>query len=184
MDALTALHTRTSSPRLKEPAPSAVQLENIYRAAMRAADHGLLQPWRFLEIRGEKRGKLGDLFVQATVDSNPDVSETQQEKTRCKPQRAPLIIVTISSYREHPKVPEFEQDLSAAAATQNMLLACHAQGVGAMWRTGSLAYHPIVREGLGIEDHEKIIGFLYLGSHEGPTRPIESADITAFVQDW
>lgn len=184
MDALTALHTRTSSPRLSEPAPSGTILKNIYKAAFRAADHALLQPWRFLEIRGDARSRLGDLFVTASLSDDPALSSAQQEKIRCKPSRAPLVIVTISSIKEHPKVPEFEQDLSAAAATQNMLIACHAQGVGAMWRTGSMAYHPLVKEGLGLQSHEKIIGFLYLGAAEGPTRPIVAPDLSEFVQDW
>ncbi|MCG8415790.1 MAG: nitroreductase family protein [Pseudomonadales bacterium] len=184
MDALTALHTRTSSPRLSEPAPSGTVLENIYKAAFRAADHGLLQPWRFLEVRGDARARLGDLLVTAALSDDPELSEAQQEKIRCKPSRAPLLIITIASKKDHPKVPEFEQDLSAAAATQNMLIACHAQGVGVMWRTGALAYHPIVKEGLGLQAHEKIIGILYLGTHEGPTRTLSTPNLSDFVQDW
>lgn len=184
MDALTALHTRTSSPRLTDPAPAAESLENIYKAAFRAADHGLLQPWRFLEIKHDKRKELGNLFVEASLQETANLSDAQQEKLRNKALRAPLIIVVICSYREHPKVPEFEQDLSAAAATQNMLVACHALNVGAMWRTGSLAYHPVVTEGLGLQENEKIIGFLYLGTPNGPNRPIDTPDLAQFVQDW
>ena len=184
MDALTALHTRTSSPRLIDPPPAREALDNIYKAAFRAADHGLLRPWRFLEIKGESRNKLGELFVEAVRQDNPDLSDAQQEKLRNKPLRAPLIIATICSYREHPKVPEFEQELSVAAATQNMLLACHAQDIGVMWRTGAIAYHPVVTKGLGLQAHEKIIGLLYLGTNNCPTRPIETPDITEFVQDW
>ena len=79
-------------------------------------------------------------------------------------------MVTIASVKQHPKIPAFEQELSAAAATQNMLIAAHAQGVGAMWRTGSMACHPLVLQGLGLAVQEKIIGFLYLGTISGPVR--------------
>lgn len=184
MKALDAIHTRVSSPRLTQPAPSESALDHIFRAAFRAADHGLLRPWRFLSIQEESRHKLGELFLQAAMSDAPDLSEQQQEKIRNKPLRAPMLVVTIASIQEHPKVPAFEQDLSAAAATQNMLIAAHALGVGAMWRTGSMAYHPLVMEGLGLGQNEKIIGFLYLGTHDGPRKPIREIDLSDFVREW
>ena len=184
MKALEALHARTSSPRIGEPAPDEEQLDSIFKAALRAADHGLLRPWRFLTIRGEARSRLGDLILQAALEENPDLSEAQQEKLRNKPLRAPLVIVTISSPKPHPKVPEFEQDLSAAAATQNMINAAYAVGVGAMWRSGSPAFQDTVKRGLGLEPHEKIIGFLYLGTLSGPAKPRPNVDYSDLVKDW
>ena len=184
MEALEALHSRSSCPRLTEPAPSAAALENIYRAALRAADHGLLRPWRFLTIRGASLERLGDLFVAASRTRDPNLTEAQAERIRQKPQRAPMILVTVSSPAEHPKVPAFEQDLSAAAATQNMLVAAYAQGVGAMWRTGDMAYDPVVREGLGLAAHEKIIGFLYLGTAPDGDRRLAAPDPADFFQEW
>lgn len=184
MNALEALHTRVSTPRLTDPPPSEEALENIYKAAFRAADHGLLRPWRFLVIKGDSRQRLGDLFIDAALAKDPDLSEIQLEKIRSKPLRAPMVIVTIAVHKDHPKVPEFEMDMSAAAATQNMLLAAHAQGVGAMWRTGSMAFDTRVMEGLGLADNEKIIGFLYLGTALGETRTISLEDPADYFTDW
>ncbi len=184
MKALDALHSRISAPRLSDPAPDQSILENIYKAAFRAADHGLLRPWRFLVIRGESRNKLGELFLQANLEQNPEISVEKQDSIRNKPLRAPLILVSISSLKDHPKVPEFEQDLSAAAASQNMLVAAHAQGVGAMWRTGSMAYHQTVMKGLGLTEDEKIIGFLYLGTINGPLKTLREPNIDDFFQEW
>lgn len=184
MNALDALHNRTSVPKLSAPAPDADQLRNICKAAFTAADHGMIKPWRFLIIRDESRLKLGDLFVAATKEDLPDSDPPFLERIRMKPLRAPLIIVTISHYRPHPKVPEIEQDLSAAAATQNMLLAAYAQHIGAYWRTGSMAYHPIVHAGLGITEREKIIGFLYLGQIAGATKNLSPLNIEDYFQQW
>ena len=184
MKALDALHSRSSVPKLSDPLPDPEILENIYKAAFRAADHGVLRPWRFLLIKEESRQRLGDLFVKAAVADDPKITEEKRQSLRQKPLRAPLVIVSVSSAREHPKVPAFEQDLSTAAATQNMLLAAFAQGVGAMWRTGSMAYHPIVMEGLGLAKHEKIIGFLYLGTICGGTKNLTEPDLGEFFQDW
>jgi len=184
MKAIEALHQRASMPRLSGPAPSQEALDNIFRAALRAADHGLLRPWRFLTIQGDSLQRLGDLFATVAEQDNPGMTEAERDKVRQKPLRAPLIIVVISSPREHPKVPVFEQDLSAAAAAQNMLVAAFAQGLGAMWRTGSMAYHQQVKQGLGLTADEKIIGFLYLGEAAAPGKRIMSEDPADFVQAW
>lgn len=184
MNAIEALHQRSSMPRLEEPAPSEEALDNIFRAALRAADHGLLRPWRFLLIKGESLAKLGDLFAQAALHKDANLSQAELEKIRKKPLRAPLIVVTICSPKENPKVPVFEQELSAAAATQNMLLAAFAQDLGAMWRTGSMAYDSQVKKGLGLNEAEKIIGFLYLGAPAAPGKKILSEDPADFVQEW
>ena len=184
MKALDALHTRTSAPRLSEPAPSLEQLNNIYKAAFRAADHGLLRPWRYLVISGESREKLGRLFLQAALIEDPSISQVKQQKLLNKPLRAPLLLISIVSYSEHPKVPRIEQELSAGAATQNMLTAAYAQGVGAMWRTGAMAYNDTVRQGLGLEEQETVIGFLYLGTAAGPGKRLMEPKIHDFFQEW
>ncbi len=184
MNALEALHTRSSVPRLGDPLPDETVLENIYKAALRAADHGVLKPWRFLRIHGDARHRLGDLFVEAAREDSGTIAEEHELKLRQKPLRAPLIVVVISAFTEHPKVPELEQDISAGAAAQNMLIAAHAQNVGAMWRTGSLAYHPTVKSGLGLGSHEKIIGFLYMGTISGGTKNLNDPDVGEYFEDW
>ncbi len=184
MNALEALLTRNSAPRLGEPAPAPEQLENICRAALRAADHALLRPWRFLLVRGESRARLGELFVEAALVSTPDLAERERQRLRAKTLRAPLIIVVIASHVEHPGVPAAEQDLSAGAAAQNILNAAHAQGVGAMWRTGSMAYDRRVMAGLGLAENEKIIGFLYLGAIIGGAGRSRTEDPADYFREW
>jgi len=184
MDALHALHKRTSVPKLTEPAPAAETLENIYKAAFRAADHAVLRPWRFLVIKGNSRDKLGQLFADAASAMDPSIAAEALKRMRMKPLRAPVIIVSISCYREHPKVPELEQDLSAAAATQNMLVAAYAQGIGAFWRTGSLAYNDLVKQGLGLKSSEKIIGFLYLGKADSAEKNLNLPAVNDYFVEW
>ena len=127
---------------------------------------------------------MGDLFAQATLETTAEISQEKLENIKKKPLRAPLIIITIAKHISHPKIPEIEQSLSAAAATQNMLLAAFAQGIGAMWRTGSMAYSSTVSAGLGLEKHEKIVGFLYLGASQGPQKPSREYNLDEFFQEW
>ena len=86
--------------------------------------------------------------------------------------------------RGKPVEPGIEQDLSTGAAIQNMLLAAFAQGVGAMWRTGAMAYDQSVMTGLGLSSQEKIIGFLYLGTINGGTRQLITPNLDQFFQEW
>ncbi|ALO46692.1 nitroreductase family protein [Pseudohongiella spirulinae] len=183
-DLLEKLHNRVSAPRLTGPEPDASQLDAIYRAALRAADHALLRPWRFLVIKGDARYRLGDLWAKACHLDNCEISPEELQAQRNKLLRAPIIIVGIVSPKEHPKVPVTEQHLSAGAALQNMLNAAHALDLGAIWRTGPMAEHPLVLEGLGLQPHEAIIGFLYLGQVDGPRRPLRPEPTTPYFQEW
>lgn len=184
MDALTALHTRVSVSRVCAPGPDPLTLEQIIKAGLRTADHGLLRPWRFLLIKEHSLKKLADLFVKASLADTPDISAGELESVRSKALRAPLVLVGIACPRQHPKIPVAEQHLSTAGALQNMLTAAHALNVGAIWRTGPMAEHPLVREGLGINETETIIGYLYMGTVDGPVRRLPEESINSFVQDW
>lgn len=184
MDALTALHERVSVTRLAEPAPSQTQREALFRAALRAPDHAWLRPWRFLVIEGDDRRRLGELFAQASLADSPGLSEEALERMRRKPERAPLLIVAVSTHHQHPKVPPGEQDMSCAVAVGNMLLAAHAMGLGAVWRTGSMASHPVVRRGLGLADSEQVVAYLYLGQPVGPLKALPELRPEDFFQSW
>ncbi len=164
MDAITALHQRVSSPRLTAPAPSEEQLNVLFKAAGRAADHGNLRPWRFLVIEGEGLMRLGDVFVKAATAKNPAITQIEIERCMSMPQRAPMIILAIAKCQSNPKVPAIEQIIAAGAATQNLLNAAFALGIGAVWRTGDMAYDPIVKQEVGLAEGEELIGFIYIGT--------------------
>ncbi|HLT64513.1 MAG TPA: nitroreductase [Pseudohongiella sp.] len=184
MDALIALQTRVSAPRVKAPAPDRQTLEQIFKAAFRTADHGLLKPWRFLVIQGQSLQRFADLFAAAVLADKPDSTETDISSIRNKALRAPLVVVGIACPKAAPKVPESEQLLSAGGALQNMLTAAFALGVGAIWRTGPMATHPVVMQGLGLQPGESIIGFVYMGTVDGTLRPLVDEPVDAHVQDW
>jgi nitroreductase len=179
VDALTALQTRTAAPRLTEPAPSAAQLDEILKAGLRAPDHGMLRPWRFLVIEGDARQKLAQLFVDAT---KPDTEERKQ-KLLTTPMRAPLIIVAVATIKEG-KILASEQVCSTAAAIQNMAVACHALGYGSIWLTGGVAYDPRVKVALGLKETDEIVGYLYVGTPTVQDRPVPQHNLADFVQRW
>ena len=84
----------------------------------------------------------------------------------------------------HPKVPEIEQLHSLACAAGYMLLAAHAEGFGAIWRTGEISYTAELRAELGLAENERVLGFLYLGTPEGPPKPPEEFPLEAHFLPW
>ena len=183
MDALEALHNRVSIGLLTDPAPDSQQRDAIFRAALRAADHGNLRPWRFLTVEGEARNHMGEIYLKASEADAP-LSEAQRERTLAMPLRAPLILVAITRLQEHPKVPFEEQRMSTAGAVQAMLTAAFAQGVGAYWRTGALAENRVVAQALGLTENEEISGFIYMGTPQKPPRPAPELAVEDFFTEW
>jgi nitroreductase len=183
MDALEALLTRTSVGALVEPGPTDAQLDAILRAASRAPDHGRMRPWRFLLIRGEARERFGEVLALSLRRADPSATDALLERERRKPLRAPAILVVAVTPQSRPGVPEIEQILAGGAAAQNVLLAAHAQGLGAMWRTGERAYDDDVKQALGLPAAAAIIGFIYVGTPAPDVRP-RPVEPSAAVVEW
>src|SRR4051812_24829474 len=150
MDALELLHTRQSAAKLQEPGPDDMELADIFRSAVSAPDHGRLRPWRFVVIREEARERFGEVMAAALKARRPDTPPEMLNRERAKPLRAPLIVV-VAARVQPGKIPEIEQVMAVGAAAQNIMLAAHALGFGAMWRTGDLAYDATVKTSLGLE---------------------------------
>ena len=88
------------------------------------------------------------------------------------PLRAPVVIAVGVDKPAEAKVLEIENVCAAAAATQNLLLAAHALGLGAKWRTDIWARDAKVKEFLGFDADQLIIGFIYLGYPEFESEPM------------
>jgi len=149
---------------LCEPGPDEEQLDIILRAAHRVPDHGKIGPWRFVVFQGEAREKFGRKLARRFAKKNEEASTKLVDFESNRFMRAPLIIAVISSPVDHPKVPEWEQVLSAGAVCQNILLAAHAMGFGAQWLTEWYAYDKKIAKKLSLTDAENIAGFMYIGS--------------------
>lgn len=163
MDTLTAITTRRSASKLGAPGPTQAQLATLLDAGTRAPDHGRLSPWRFVVLEGKARERLGAAMAALKKRNKPDASNAELEAERAKADRAP-VIVAVAARPTPGKIPEIEQLLTVGASVQNMWLAAHAMGLGAMWKTGDAAYDDAVKAELGFEPGDKIVAFLYLGT--------------------
>jgi len=163
---LAALDARRSVPSrlLTEPGPTPEQLLRLLTAAVRVPDHGKLTPWRFLKIEGDTRRQLGERLVGRALQRDPNASEATLEKDRQRFSFAPTIVPVIARLTPEHKVPEIEQMLSGGAVCFALLQAAQAEGFGAQWLTGWPAYDPAIHSLLGIGEHERILGFIHIGT--------------------
>jgi len=163
MELIAGIQSRTSALKLTEPGPTRAHIEQIIHAGTRAPDHGRLRPWRFVVIEGESRKLIGAAMANILRTKLPDATQPQLEAAANKIMRAPTIIAVAAKITK-TKIPEIEQVAAVAAAVQNMFLAAHALGYGAMWKTGDAAYDAGVKEALGLDPADHIVAFLYLGT--------------------
>jgi nitroreductase len=148
-------------------------IEKMLSAAVQAPNHYKVRPWRFAVMSGAAREKLGEVMAQSTKASKPEATEEELQKDRLKPLRAPVVIAVAVDKPALPKVKEIENVCATAAAVQNMLLAAHALGLGAMWRTGPAATDPAIKHFFGWEADQHLIGFVYIGYPQQEAAPHE-----------
>ena len=150
-----------SAKAMKEPGPSKKQLAQILQAGARAPDHGKLFPWRFIVFEAKGRERAGDILAEVTKAEGERDKQVEEERARFL--RAPVVIGVVSAAREQHKIPVWEQELSAGAVCQNILVAATALGFVANWLSEWYAYHPVVKDRLGLKPGERIAGFIYIG---------------------
>jgi nitroreductase len=163
VEVLEAIHTRQSIGQVKPDAVSRDLIEKILSAAVQAPNHYKVRPWRFVVLAGAGRARLGEAMAQSTKTAKPEATEEELQTDREKPLRAPVVIAVAVDKPSLPKVKEIENICATAAAVQNMLLAAHALGLAAMWRTGPSATDPTIKQFFGWEADQHLIGFIYIG---------------------
>jgi len=181
--ALNTILGRSSTKKFADTPVTREQLEVLLTAAVRAPDHGLIAPWRFTVIEGESRALLANAMAAALREKAPDADSETLEREASKAWRSPTLLVVSATARPHPKVPEIEQWVAVGAAIQNLWIAAESLGLGAAWKTGSHAYSSLVKQALGLDESDNIIGFIHLGTplSKGPVRPADFASRTRWL---
>ena len=169
---------------LKDPGPDEAALRDILTIATRVPDHGKLAPWRLILIAGEDRAKAGEKLAAIARRQNPAIDETALDIERGRFLPAPLTVGVLSTARQHPKIPEFEQLLSAGNVVFNLVNAAYATGFAATWVTRWYAYDPEAAQMLGARYGERFVGFVSIGT---PTAMIEDRprpELASVVSKW
>jgi len=175
--------SRSSTKKFSDEAVSRDDIEAMLTAAVRAPDHGMLAPWRFIVLQGESRAILGSAMSAALRSRMPEADAETLDREASKAWRSPVLIVVVAELKAHPKVPEVEQLVAVGAAIQNLWLAAHSMGYGAAWKTGSHAYDSGVKNALGLRPEDHVIGFVHVGRpiSKAPVRPADFAAQTKWL---
>lgn len=169
---------------LAEPGPSESELETLFTIATRVPDHGKLAPWRFVVIGKEHREAFAEKLVAALRAEKPDATNIEIDGALQFARQAPVIIAVLSRITKGIKIPEWEQQLSAGAACQNLLMAAHALGYQANWLTGWAAESPAVVELLGGEPEDRSVGFIFIGTSNRPAEERPRPDLDVISTVW
>ena len=153
---------------LRAPEPDVEELQILLTAASRVPDHGSLVPWRFIVIRGDRRDALSKVIRRRFDEVYPDASAERREKMTGRMCHAPLVIAVVFCPRSHPKIPDWEQQLAVGAVCMNLLHACRSIGFAGLWLSEWYAYDDVVLDELRLVDHERLAGFIHIGTSAGP----------------
>lgn len=115
MDAIEAILTRRSIRKYGPGPVSDEMMETLLRAAMASPSARNQQPWAFVVVDDRA-------ILNAVPEFHPHAGMLRH---------APLAIVVCADTTRQPLEGYWLQD--CAAATQNVLLAAHALGLGACW---------------------------------------------------
>ncbi len=158
MDLYEAIKGRRSIRRFKgDPVPREI-VERILEMAMWAPSGMNLQNWHFVVIAGDRKDVLVEISAKAYDHIEPVLKEVFADKPPVVESAkkffkrlggAPVIV--FAYYKPTKERPETSIQ-TVAAAIQNLLLAAHAEGLGACWMTGPLHVADQINEFLDIRD--------------------------------
>ena len=185
-ETLKLLANRRSTPAdfLAGPGPDEDALALILRIAARAPDHRRVTPYRFVVFEGEARTSFGAVLRERFVVNEPDATE---ERIACEArrfERAPVVVAVISSVDPDHRTPEWEQILCAGAVCQNMLIAANASGFAAQWLTEWYAFDDGVLKALDGSEHERIAGFIYIGTAKEDPKERARPDMAQLIRRY
>ncbi|MFW5708225.1 MAG: nitroreductase family protein [Bacteroidota bacterium] len=163
-DFFSVIHSRKSVREYLPDSVPAEKIETMLRAAMAAPTARNIQPWQFFVItRREVLDQLAQDLPYAKMLAN-----------------APLAIVVAGDTRKgNPNEEQIHNwKLDCAAATQNLLLAAEALGLGAVW-TGVYPYSAriqAVSNALDLPSHIVPLNIIPIGYPAGDASPKDKWD--------
>lgn len=183
-DALAALLGRHSiGPRwMVAPGPSPTQLTLAVQAALRAPNHGRLQPWRAVTVSEAQRPALAGLFEQFARDSGKSEEDVAIERERAF--NGPVLVAWVARIDESvAKVPPHEQWICVGGALSNFMNAVHLMGFGAKILSGRKCQHPAIVQAF-CEAGEQLVGFICIGTPTRGLEPREKDEAAPLLSVW
>jgi nitroreductase len=184
---LDALDSRLSVPtrQLADPGPDDARLLRLLRSAARVPDHGKRVPFRFVRIAGAARKALADAAVARLRQREPGAGEAVEAKLRSRFVLPPVTVAVVARLGPDDKIPASERFSTAACVCLLLLQAAQAEGFGAQWLTGWIAYdRPFLEGTLGLAADEQLAGTIAIGTAAVAVPDRERPDVAHLLSDW
>lgn len=178
-----ALRKSANKLFLSEPGPTADELQQLLNIAVRVPDHRKMSPWRFITFQGQSRLEFGKRLAHIAGTKPGAESRDVLEATGLL-LRAPTVVAVISSPTDDGRTPVWEQELSAGALCYNLLLAANACGWGGVWLSEWITFNKDVDALLGLEQTERLAGFIYIGTATAQPQERIRPDVSTLVSEW
>lgn len=164
---LQVIRTRRSHPHaLPYPEPPREVIDELLQLANQAPNHHLTQPWRFFVLRGDARLRLGRVVMEEGLvrwpAANAEAEAHRRKNVPLSFTRAPVVIAAAAAPPSDPRTAPWEELAATAAAIQSILLAAHAMGLAAYWRSNGTDSQNAKRF-FGLPPDAQIAGFVYVG---------------------
>lgn len=164
LDVIDTIISRRSARRIRPEPVSREVIEKMLAAAVRAPNHWLTEPWHFYVVIGAGLERLAAVRAEH-MRGRGETDDARIARNIREISTVPAIIIV--SCRHGKNEDESRENYAATAcAVQNMLLAAHAQGAGAMWRTGQWLKGEALRQFLGVPENADLVGTVYVGYPE------------------
>ncbi len=150
------------------PGPGLEDIRSMVEIASRVPDHGKIAPWRFVLYSQAACERINKEVAKRAAGLYPGQNEEMRQIEASRFSRTPVVIAVISAPKQHPKVPAWEQELSAGAAAMNLLIAANAHGYDAQWLTEWVAFDEALGPVLGLKEGERLAGFIHIGTRTAP----------------
>lgn len=172
------LRSRRSIRRFRAAPVASELVQGLLEAARWAPSPHNRQPWRFVVLESaESRLRLAEamgerLRAERLADGDdPQAVEADVARSRARLAGAPLAILVCLSMTEMDRYPDEHRQKAeflmavqgTAMAGQNLLLAAHAQGLGACWMCAPLFAPEVARQVLDLPADWEPQGLVVLG---------------------
>jgi nitroreductase len=186
MDTITAIMTRTSVRHFRPDPVSRDIVERLLECAVRAPNHKLTEPWRFVVLTGRARDRFADIRARHRLQrfADPSGAEAQAaaEKVKREARETPVYIVVMVAVSED-EITREEDYAAAMMAIANLVTAAQSLGLGTYLRTGGVMREPALLELAAVPQSFRVIGIVSLGYPAGE-EPLRRRRPAAEVTRW
>jgi nitroreductase len=154
---------------------------------VRAPNHKLTEPWRFVVLTGKSRDQFAEIRARHRLkrfsDATSSEAQAAADKVRRESRETPVYIVVMTAVSQDDITRE-DDYAAAMMAIANLMTAGQSLGLGTYLRTGGVMQDPALIELAGVPEGFRVVGVVSLGypaEDEIPRRRKPAGELTRWL---